>query len=71
MAVLPKNESLDEMSPAELRRQIVQESEEARRRFPLPSMEEVLAEMGQIRDSLPKDLRLPDSTALLREDRER
>ncbi|MFL6196493.1 MAG: hypothetical protein ACJ75H_20090 [Thermoanaerobaculia bacterium] len=71
MAVLPKNENLEEMSPAELRSQIVQEAEDARRRFPVPPMEEVLAEMDRIRESLPKDLKLPDSTVLLREDRER
>jgi len=53
------------------RRKILEEAEERRRRRPVPPMEEVLKESRRLRESLPRDLDLPDSTTLLREDRER
>ena len=55
----------------ELRRRLIEEAEEYRRRHPVPPVKEVLAEAAHIRESFPKDLQLPDSTVLLREDRER
>jgi hypothetical protein len=64
MAVLPKNESREE-----LRRRLIEEAEERLRGRQLPPMEEVLDEIDRCRESLPKDLKLPDSTALLRESR--
>jgi hypothetical protein len=57
--------------PWEERQRLIEEARESRRRHPRPSLEEVLAEMEHISESLPRDLRLPDSTELLREDRER
>ncbi len=66
MAILRQEESWEEQ-----RRRIIAEAEEFRRRHPVPDQEEVLAEMRQIRQSLPKDLKVTDSTILLREDRER
>ncbi|MFL6259260.1 MAG: hypothetical protein ACJ76Y_06065 [Thermoanaerobaculia bacterium] len=57
--------------PWEERQRLVEEARELRRRHPHPPLEEVLAEMERISESFPKDLRLPDSTELLREDRER
>jgi hypothetical protein len=66
MAILRKDESGEE-----LRRRLLEEAEEYRRRHPLPPVKEVLAEAERIRASFPKDLQLPDSTVLLREDRER
>ena len=55
----------------DLRRKILEEAEERRRRRPVPPMEEVLKESRRLRESFPPDLDLPDSTTLLREDRER
>jgi hypothetical protein len=55
----------------EERRRIIADAEELRRQHPVPDQEEVLSEMQRIRESLPKDLRITDSTILLREDRER
>ncbi|MFL6235102.1 MAG: hypothetical protein ACJ76N_18350 [Thermoanaerobaculia bacterium] len=57
--------------PWEERQRLVEEARELRRRHPHPPLEEVLAEMERISESFPKDLRLPDSTEFLREDRER
>jgi hypothetical protein len=57
--------------PWEERQRLIEEAKELRRRHSRPPLEEVLAEMERIGNSLPKDLRLPDSTELLREDRER
>ncbi|HEX3556566.1 MAG TPA: hypothetical protein VIA62_25365 [Thermoanaerobaculia bacterium] len=54
-----------------MRRRILEEAEEHRRRHPVPPMEEVLKESRRLRESLPRNLDLPDSTTLLREDRER
>jgi hypothetical protein len=48
---------------------IFEEAEEHRRRHPVPPMEEVLKESRRLRESLPRNLDLPDSTTLLREDR--
>jgi hypothetical protein len=64
MTVLPKKES-----PEERRRRLIEEAEEHRRKHPVPPVKEVLAEAKRIRESLPKDLNLPDSTELLRESR--
>jgi hypothetical protein len=50
---------------------MIEEAEERRRRHPVPPMEEVLRESRRLRESLPLNLNLPDSTTLLREDRER
>jgi hypothetical protein len=58
-------------SKENLRRRLLEEAAEYRRRHPLPPVKEVLAEAERIRQSFPKDLQLPDSTELLREDRER
>jgi hypothetical protein len=55
----------------DLRRKTLKEAEERRRRRPVPPMEEVLKESRRLRESLPRNLDLPDSTTLLREDRER
>jgi len=66
MAILRREETQEER-----RRRIIGEAQEFRRRHPVPDPREVLAEMRRIRESLPKDLKLPDSTTLLREDRER
>ena len=55
----------------ERRLRILTEAREFRRRHPVPAQDEVFAEMRRIRESLPKDLKVPDSTDLLREDRER
>lgn len=66
MAILRKEESGDD-----LRRRLLEEAAEYRRRHPLPPVKEVLAEAQRIRESLPKDFKALDSVALLREDRER
>jgi hypothetical protein len=66
VAILRKEET-----PEEWRRRIFAEAEEFRRRHPVPDQKEVLAEARRLRESLPKDLKLPDSADLLREDRER
>jgi hypothetical protein len=66
MAVLLKNED-----PEERRRRIIDEALEHRRRHPLPPVEEVLAEARRLRESIPRGPEFPDSTVLLREDRER
>ena len=55
----------------DLRNRLIEEAEEHRRRHPVPPQEEVLAEIRRLRESLPGDLKLPNSTDLLREDRER
>lgn len=61
MAVLPKNESRDEV-----RRRLIEEAEEYRRRHPVPPLEEVLAEIRPWQ--LPEGT--PDSTTLIRAARE-
>ena len=66
MAVLRQEETREER-----RRRIIAEAEEFRRHHPVPDQKEVLAEARRLRESLPKDLTLPDSADLLREDRER
>jgi hypothetical protein len=66
MTILRREESKEE-----LRQRLIEEAEEYRRRHPVPPVKEVLAEAERIRESFPKDLQLPDSTVLLREDRER
>lgn len=66
MAILRKEESREEW-----RRRIFAEAEEFRQRHPVPDQKEVLAEARRLRESLPEDLKLPDSADLLREDRER
>jgi hypothetical protein len=66
MAILRKDESGEE-----LRRRLIEEAEEYRRKHPVPPVKEVLAEAERLRESLPKDLKVLDSVALLREDRER
>jgi len=55
----------------ELRRQLIEEAVEYRRRLPVPPQREVFEEIRRLRESLPHDLELPDSTNLLREDRQR
>lgn len=62
---------LRDASRMDLRRRLIEQAEEYRRKHPVPPVEEVLAEAESIRESLPKDLKLLDSAALLREDRER
>jgi hypothetical protein len=57
MAVLRKEESSEH-----LRRRVIEEAEEEERRNPLPSMEEVLAEIQPLRP--PEGT--PDSTTLIR-----
>jgi hypothetical protein len=57
MAVLPKDKR-----PEDLRRLLIEEAEEYRRKHPVPPMEEVLAEIRPWR--LPEGA--PDSTTLLR-----
>ena len=66
VAILRKEETQEEW-----RRRIFAEAEEFRRRHPVPDQKEVLAEARRLRESLPKDLKLPDSADFLREDRER
>jgi hypothetical protein len=66
MAVLRKEEDREQR-----RLRIIEEAREFRRIHPVPPQDEVFAEMRRIRESLPKDLKVPDSTELLREDRER
>ena len=66
MAILRREENQEER-----RRRLIAEAQEFRRRHPVPDPREVFAEMRRIRESLPKGLKLPNSTALLREDRER
>ncbi|HEY3572010.1 MAG TPA: hypothetical protein VGP73_29035 [Thermoanaerobaculia bacterium] len=66
VAILRKEET-----PEEWRRRIFAEAEEFRRRHPVPDQKEVLAEARRLRESLPKDLKLPDSAEFLREDRDR
>ncbi len=66
MAVLRQEETREER-----RRRLIAEAEEFRRRHPVPDQKEVLAEARRIRESLPKDTKITDSTVLLREDRER
>jgi hypothetical protein len=66
MAVLPKNESREE-----LRRRLIEEAEENRRKQPVPPQKELLAEIRRRRLSHPRNPAAPDSTILLREDRER
>lgn len=66
MAILRQDDTRED-----LRRKIIEEAEERRRRHPVPPMEEVLEESRRLRESLPRDLNLPDSTTILREDRER
>lgn len=65
VAILRKEETREE------RQRLIAEAEEFRRRHPVPDQEEVLAEMRRIRESLPRDVKITDSTILLREDRER
>jgi hypothetical protein len=66
MAILRQDDSRED-----LRRKILEQAEERRRRHPVPPMGEVLKESRRLRESLPRNLNLPDSTTLLREDRER
>jgi hypothetical protein len=66
MAILRKEETREER-----RRRLIAEAHEFRRRHPVPDQEEVFAEMRRLRESLPKDVKITDSTILLREDRER
>jgi len=66
MAILRQDESKED-----LRRRLLEEAEEYRRRHPVPPVKEVLAEAERLRKSLPKDLKVLDSVVLLREDRER
>ena len=66
MAILRQDNSREER-----RRRMIEEAEDRRRRHPVPPMEEVLRESRRLRESLPLNLNLPDSTTLLREDRER
>jgi hypothetical protein len=66
VAILRKEETQEEW-----RRRIFAEAEEFRRRHPVSDQKKVLAEARRLRESLPKDLELPDSADLLREDRER
>ena len=66
MAILRQDESKED-----LRRRLLEEAEEYRRKHPVPPVKEVLAEAERLRKSLPKDLKVLDSVVLLREDRER
>jgi hypothetical protein len=52
-----------------LRRRLLEEALEHRRRHPVPPMEEVLKRIRQRRLSIPRNPDAPDSTVLLREDR--
>lgn len=61
MAILRKDESRED-----LRRQLIEEAEDYRRRHPVPPIEEVLAEIQPWR--LPEGA--PDSTTLLRQMRD-
>lgn len=57
--------------PAELRRQLIEEAEEYRRRHPVPPLKDVVDEI--LRDGIyrPADFGAPDSVELIREDRDR
>lgn len=55
----------------ERRRRLIEEAEEHRRRHPVPPMDEVLKRIRQRRLSIPRNPNAPDSTVLLREDRDR
>jgi hypothetical protein len=64
MALLRQDDTREE-----LRRRLIEEAEEFRRRHPVPDQEEVLAEMRRLRESLPKGVSRSDSVDLLREAR--
>jgi hypothetical protein len=66
MAILRQDDTREE-----LRRQLIEEAVEYRRRHPVPPMEEVLEDILSRRSYRPADHGAPDSTTLLREDRER
>jgi len=59
------------MNPAELKRRLIEEAEEYRRRYPVPPLEEVVEEIIQNGTFRPADFGAPDSTELIREDRDR
>jgi hypothetical protein len=67
MAMRPRKEESGE----NLRRRLIEEAEEYRRRHPVPPPKEVLEEIRRLRSSPPEtiDPDIPDSTALLRESR--
>ena len=67
MATAPKREE----SREDLRRRLIEEAEEYRRRNPVPPPKEVLEEIRRLRMLSPRNIDpdIPDSTALLRESR--
>ena len=74
MATLPEDnrrgETWDTESPEDLRRLLIEDAEDYLRRHPTPPMEEVVDEI--VRHSFrPADFGLPDSTTMLRRERER
>jgi hypothetical protein len=66
MAVLPRNESAEN-----LRRRLIEEAEESLRRNPKPPIREVVEEIVRNGTFRPADFGAPDSTTLLREERDR
>jgi hypothetical protein len=64
------DEPLEDLSPEELRERLIEDAEDYLMRYPTPPIEEVVDEI--VRYSFrPADYGLPDSTTLLREERER
>lgn len=64
------NGPLEDLSPEELRERLIEDAEDYLMRYPTPPLEEVVDEI--VRYSFrPADYGLPDSTAMLREERER
>lgn len=66
VAILQQEETREER-----RQRLIAEAHEFRRLHPVPDQDEVFAEMRRLRESLPKGVKITDSTILLREDRER
>lgn len=59
------------MDPAELRERLIEEAEAYRVRYPVPPLAEVVDEIIRNGTYRPADFGAPDSTELIREDRDR
>lgn len=66
-----QNSSIDAQVLTLLESALKSETKPLQVEAPKKSVQEILAEINRRRESLPQDLGLPDSTILLREDRDR
>jgi hypothetical protein len=57
--------------PAELKRHLMEEAEEYRKRHPAPPLKELVEEIVQTGTFRPADFGAPDCVELIREDRDR